>query len=431
MASIIEKALEESKAKTDELFKPSLFKEILDVTVPGVTRLKELRLKKKFGDVFALQKLEEEKKKLKLDQVETKESKPLNSSNETNIVKSSFQEKVEIPEKKKTLAMIYRESAQTGRTKPENIPNHTNWKLFRVLTGHNGWVQSLAVDPTNQFFASGSFDRTIKIWDLASGKRKLTFTGHVNSVRAIGLSKRHPYMFTAGEDKSVKCWDLEVNRVIRNYHGHLSGVYSLAVHPILDVVITGGRDSSARVWDIRTSKEVRILGGHTNTVSSLIAQEANPMVITGSMDSTIKLWDLAEDSCITTLTHHTKGIRGLARHPREFSFVSASADYLKKFHCEKGRFMHNVFKPRNVSDLEVCDTLSSNEQGVLFAGFNSGKMRFFDYGSGSLFQEEDNVLQPGTMESESAVLSSTFDVTGTRLIVGCADKTIKMYKEEA
>lgn len=94
---------------------------------------------------------------------------------------------------------------------------------------------------------SGSSDRTIKVWDLASGKRLLTLTGHVNAVRGLAISDRHPYMFSASEDKSVKCWDLETNRIIRHYHGHLSGVYSLALHPTLDVLVSGGRDSCARV----------------------------------------------------------------------------------------------------------------------------------------------------------------------------------------
>merc|ERR1719431_1987445 len=56
---------------------------------------------------------------------------------------------------------------------------HAPWKLFRVISGHMGWVRSVAVEPGNEWFATGAADRTIKIWDLASGKLKLTLTGHV------------------------------------------------------------------------------------------------------------------------------------------------------------------------------------------------------------------------------------------------------------
>jgi pleiotropic regulator 1 len=65
------------------------------------------------------------------------------------------------------------------------------------------------MDPRNEFFATGSNDRTIKLWDLVSGVCKLTFTGHINSVRDISISARSPYLFSVGEDKQVKCWDLE------------------------------------------------------------------------------------------------------------------------------------------------------------------------------------------------------------------------------
>ena len=66
---------------------------------------------------------------------------------------------------------------------------HAPWKLMRVISGHLGWVRSLAVEPDNQWFASGSGDRTIKIWNLATGDLKLTLTGHISTVRGLAVSK--------------------------------------------------------------------------------------------------------------------------------------------------------------------------------------------------------------------------------------------------
>lgn len=78
-------------------------------------------------------------------------------------------------------------------------------------------MRSVAFDPGNERFCTGSADRTIEIWDLASGALKLTLTGHVGQVRGLVVSQRHPYLFSAGDDKVVKCWDLEQNKVIRSY----------------------------------------------------------------------------------------------------------------------------------------------------------------------------------------------------------------------
>ena len=78
---------------------------------------------------------------------------------------------------------------------------HPPWKLVRVISGHLGWVRSVAVEPGNQWFATGAGDRVIKVWDLASGELKLSLTGHISTVRGLAVSARHPYLFSCGEDK--------------------------------------------------------------------------------------------------------------------------------------------------------------------------------------------------------------------------------------
>lgn len=148
-----------------------------------------------------------------------------------------------------TTSLMRMSEALQSQPRPEW---HKPWKLHKVISGHLGWVRSIAVEPENKWFVSGSGDRTIKVWDLASGQLRLTLTGHISTVRGLAVSPRHPYLFSCGEDKMVKCWDLETNKVIRHYHGHLSGVYCLSLHPTLDVLVTGGRDGVARVWDMRT-----------------------------------------------------------------------------------------------------------------------------------------------------------------------------------
>ncbi|KAH0501968.1 Pleiotropic regulator 1 [Microtus ochrogaster] len=136
---------------------------------------------------------------------------------------------------------------------------HPPWKLYRVISGHLGWVRCIAVEPGNQWFVTGSADRTIKIWDLASCKLKLSLTVHISRVRGVIVSTRSPYLFSCGEDKQVKCWDLEYNKVIWHYHGHLSAVYGLDLHPTIYVLVTCSRDSTARIGDVRTKASVHTL----------------------------------------------------------------------------------------------------------------------------------------------------------------------------
>ncbi|XP_057534218.1 protein pleiotropic regulatory locus 1 [Amaranthus tricolor] len=304
---------------------------------------------------------------------------------------------------------------------------HPPWKNYRVISGHLGWVRSLAFDPSNNWFCTGSADRTIKIWDVASGKLKLTLTGHIEQVRGLAVSQRHTYMFSAGDDKMVKCWDLEQNKVIRSYHGHLSGVYCLALHPTLDILLTGGRDSVCRVWDIRSKTQIYALSGHENTVCSVFTRPTDPQVVTGSHDSTIKFWDLRlAGKTMLTLTHHKKSVRAMALHPKENMFASASADNIKKFTLPKGEFMHNMLSQQKT----IINAMAVNEDGVMATAGDNGSLWFWDWKSGHNFQQAHTIVQPGSLDSESGIYALSYDVTGSRLVTCEADKTIKMWKED-
>ncbi|CAN8099526.1 unnamed protein product [Discula destructiva] len=321
-----------------------------------------------------------------------------------------------------TTSLMRMSEALAAQPKPEW---HKPWKLHKVISGHLGWVRSVAVEPNNKWFVTGSGDRTIKIWDLASGQLRLTLTGHISTVRGLAVSPRHPYLFSCGEDKMVKCWDLETNKVIRHYHGHLSGVYTLALHPTLDVLVTGGRDGVARVWDMRTRSNVHVLSGHTQTVSSLICQEADPQVITGSLDSHVRMWDLAAGKTMGVLTHHKKGVRALASHPSEFTFATGSTSSIKQFKCPEGAFMQN-FEGHN----SIINTLAVNNDNTMFSGGDNGSMSFWDWKTGYRYQALDTIAQPGSLDAENGVFCSTFDHSGLRLINGEADKTIKIWKPD-
>lgn len=99
--------------------------------------------------------------------------------------------------------------AAPGPTHPH--PNPT--RLLSCLSVAHRWVRCVAFDPSNEWFCTGSSDRTIKLWDTGSGQLKLTLTGHIEQVTGLAVSPRHPYMFSCSLDKEVKCWDLEHNKV--------------------------------------------------------------------------------------------------------------------------------------------------------------------------------------------------------------------------
>lgn len=302
---------------------------------------------------------------------------------------------------------------------------HAPWKLMRVISGHQGWVRCIAVDHSNQFFATGSNDRTIKFWDLASGKLKLTLTGHISAVRGLALSSRHAYLYSCSEDKTVKCWDLETNKVVRSYHGHLSGVYCMALHPKLDILATGGRDSVVRLWDCRTKAQIHVLEGHTNVISSIISQEYEPQFVSGSHDHMIRLWDVGSGRAIETLTNHKKSVRAMSFHPNEYTFASGASDNLKVWKCPEGEFIRNV-SGHNA----IINDMAISQDNVMVSCADDGSMYFWDWKSGYNFQQIYSKPQPGSISSEAGVYCAEFDRSSLRLITGECDKTIKIWKED-
>lgn len=327
----------------------------------------------------------------------------------------------------KALVTIGQQQALVPK-KAQTMPKpmwHPPWKLFRVISGHLGWVRCIAVEPGNQWFATGANDRIIKIWDLASGTLKLSLTGHISAVRGVVVSPRQPYLFSCGEDKQVKCWDLEYNKVIKHYHGHLSAVYALDLHPTIDVLLSCGRDGTARVWDMRTKACVHTLTGHNNTVADIKCQAAEPQVITGSHDCTIRLWDLAAGRSRVTLTNHKKSVRALTLHPKHYTFASGSADNIKEWKFPDGNFIQNL-SGHNA----IVNALAVNSDGVLVSGADNGSMYFWDWKTGYNFQRLQALAQPGSIDSESGIFALQYDHSGSRLITAEADKTIKIYKED-
>ena len=200
------------------------------------------------------------------------------------------------------------------------------------------------------------------------------------------------------------------------------------MHPTLDVLLTGGRDASCRVWDMRTRTQVHILTGHESAVSSVLANATDPQVVTGSMDSTVRTWDLAAGKVRTVLTHHKKGVRALAGHAREFAFVSAGADALKRWALPDCTLVHGYAEH---APGRIVNALALNADGVLAAGGDDGSLQLWDYGTGHCFQSAQSRAQPGSLDAEAGIFAAAFDATGSRLVTAEADKTIKIWKEDA
>jgi pleiotropic regulator 1 len=176
---------------------------------------------------------------------------------------------------------------------------------------------------------------------------------------------------------------------------------------------------------MRTKAAVHVLTGHEHTVASVLTKSTHPQIITGSHDTTIKLWDLVAGKCFTTLTHHQKAVRALVQPTFENTFISGAADCLKQWQGKDGRFLKSFTGHRT-----VVNAMAVNDDGVLVSGGDDGSMHFWDYKTGYTFQKAQAQVQPGSLAAENSIMATAFDLTGTRLITGEADKSIKIWKQD-
>ncbi|UXE63078.1 MAG: WD40 repeat domain-containing protein [Woronichinia naegeliana WA131] len=196
----------------------------------------------------------------------------------------------------------------------------------RTLTGHHFPVSSVALSSDGKTLVSGSFDKTIKIWDLATGKELRTLTGHQDAVLSIALSSDGKALVSGSYDKTIKIWDLATGGKPRTLTGHHFPVSSVALTSDGKTLVSGSFDNTIKVWDLATGKELRTLTGHQSTVSSVALSSDGKTLVSGSFDNTIKVWDLATGKELRTLNGHQEAVSSVALSSDGKALVSGSYD---------------------------------------------------------------------------------------------------------
>ncbi|XP_039941535.1 pleiotropic regulator 1-like [Hirundo rustica] len=321
----------------------------------------------------------------------------------------------------------YKNSAY--RLKPvstvRNHPWHQPWTLSRVIRGHQAWVRCIAVEPRNEWFVTGSSDRTIKIWDLASCEMLLSLGGHKGAIQGVTLSPKTSHLFSCGGCSEVKCWDLEYRKVVRQYDGHVGVVYGLDLHPTMDVLVTCSRDLTTRVWDARSKSQVHTLKGHTDSVAAVKCHATEAQIITGSYDSTIRIWDLAATKTRLTLTHNKKPVRTILLDPTCSTLASGSLAEIKRWKLPDGDLIQTI-----TGHNAAMNTLAVSSNDVLVSGASDGSMHAWDWTTGSHFQKIKSGERTDYLDRASGIFACVFDQSGSRLLTAEADKTIHIYTED-
>nr|AGC71507.1 high-affnity carbon uptake protein Hat/HatR [uncultured bacterium A1Q1_fos_1880] len=191
------------------------------------------------------------------------------------------------------------------------------------LVGHTEEVQSVVFNISGELLASASRDRTIILWDVATGKQiGSPLAGHSDWIFSLAFSPDKHYkdrLASAGADSNVIVWNaLAPQRLGRSLIGHEDEVWSVAFSPDGRSLASGGKDGKAMVWDISTGKAVALDDGHTQEVRTVAFSPDGGMFATGSHDGTIILWKLETSRWVATvpsLKHGEQWVSSVAFSP--------------------------------------------------------------------------------------------------------------------
>src|SRR5712664_43044 len=130
-----------------------------------------------------------------------------------------------------------------------------------TLKGHTLALASVDYSPDVHYLATGSYDRTAKIWDAATGTEVATLRGHQGTVEAVRFAPDGKTVASGSHDNTIKLWDV-ATRKERATLRHDGAVRSLAFSHDSKILASGSNDFTATLWDVATGHELATLRGH-------------------------------------------------------------------------------------------------------------------------------------------------------------------------
>lgn len=158
-----------------------------------------------------------------------------------------------------------------------------------LVTPHRGQVTSVVFTPDGKRIVSCSFDRTIRIWDWATGNKQAVLIGHENGVQSVAVSPDGKRIVSCSYDKTIRIWDTATGKEQAVLKGHSGAVYSVAFSPDGMRIVSGSSDRTIRIWDTTTGKNQAVLRGHSDEVASVAFSPNGKRILSGSTDKTLRI----------------------------------------------------------------------------------------------------------------------------------------------
>jgi WD40 repeat protein len=317
----------------------------------------------------------------------------------------------------KTVVQSKKSTTHSPPTAPKSlIPT---WNCVRTFTGHLSSINALAFSPDGQTLASGSADRTVKLWKLDSTVARCSLSGHSSLINAVAFSPDGQTLASGSWDHTIKIWNLETKELIHTLCEHSGWIKSVAISPDGESLASSSADKSIKIWDLGGGKVRATFCGHSGAVEAIAISPDGQILVSGSADKTIKIWNLGSGDVQLTLDGHSDTVNSLTFSPSGQILISASADKtIKIWDLGSGRLLHTL-----IGHSEAVNSIALNVHGnTLISGSADKTLKIWHPGSGELLH---------TLSGHSAGVTCVAISPDSRVIAsGSQDKTIKIWQFE-
>jgi WD40 repeat protein len=248
------------------------------------------------------------------------------------------------------------------------LPEGARARLGTLRFRHNAPVRCIAFSPDGKTLATGSEDRTVRIWDTKTGKERCRLTGHAGWVDCVAFSPDGKTLVSGGDRDDVRLWDVATGRELRQFPADPKGrILALAFSPDGTTLASAHWTSAdaedlVRCWQVHTGKEIRQLTFPDRFLVAVAFSPNSKVLVTGCVGGLVSLHEVATGKRFHQLGQPTEGDRftrgvfqsaAFAFSPDGKRLTTIQADVAgaipvaRVWDVESGRELRRIMHPEN------------------------------------------------------------------------------------